>query len=180
MGTDKGLITTNEQTWAQAAASKLGALELPCYLSVNESQHSGYATHFHSSQLIRDNKTIDVRGPLLGVLSAHIELPGEDLFVLACDLPLMEIAVLEQLVESCNAIAADTFFFTNDGNPEPLCAIYTANGLAHVLDLLNTGRLQKHSMKYILEHLPTHTIPLRPDQKPFFRNFNAHADLNGL
>jgi molybdopterin-guanine dinucleotide biosynthesis protein A len=180
MGTDKGLLATAATTWAQAAAGKLAALKLPCYLSVNNAQYARYATHFDSSTLIRDNNTITVHGPLQGVLSVHIEFPKEDLFILACDMPLMEISVLQQLFDSSKKHAADAYVFTNDGNFEPLCGIYTAAGLAHIIQLLKSNSLLKHSMKYTLEHLSVCTIALRPEQKQYFRNFNAHADLNGL
>jgi molybdopterin-guanine dinucleotide biosynthesis protein A len=46
--------------------------------------------------------------------------------------------------------------------------------------LLENNQLVKHSMKHTLEQLSTYGIALRPEQKPYFRNFNAHADLNGL
>ena len=35
-------------------------------------------------------------------------------------------------------------------------------------------------MKFVLEHLDTMAIPCNDEQKIFFRNFNAHAELNGL
>ena len=180
MGTDKGLLTTATHTWAQAAAGKIAALGLPFYLSVNEAQYPDYAAHFLNSKLIRDNNTIDVHGPLHGVLSAHIELPKEDLFILACDMPLMEIPVLQQLFNSSREHTADAFVFTNDGIYEPLCGIYSATGLSYIIQLLKNNQLPKHSMKYTLEHLSTYAIALRPEQKQYFRNFNAHADLNGL
>jgi len=167
-------------TWAQAAAGKIAALGLPFYLSVNEGQYEDYAAHFASNKLINDNNTIDVHGPLQGVLSAHIKLPKEDLFILACDMPLMGIPVLQQLLNSSREHTADAFIFTNDGNYEPLCGIYRATGLAHIMQLLKNNQLPKHSMKYTLEHVSTYAIALSHEQKQCFRNFNAHADLNGL
>jgi len=180
MGTDKGLLKMASYTWAQAAAGKIAALGLPFYLSVNEAQYEDYAAHFASSKLINDNNTIEVHGPLQGVLSAHIKLPEEDLFILACDMPLMEIPVLQQLLNSSREHTADAFVFTNDGIYEPLCGIYRASGLAHIMQLLKNNQLPKHSMKYTLEHVSTYAIALSPEQKQCFRNFNAHADLNGL
>ena len=35
-------------------------------------------------------------------------------------------------------------------------------------------------MKYVLEHLNIVTLALTDEQKKYFRNFNAQADLNGL
>jgi len=62
----------------------------------------------------------------------------------------------------------------------PLCAIYRANGLAQIIQMLEKGQLTKHSMKFTIEHLDSFSVPLSDEQKRYFRNFNAHAELNGL
>ncbi|HKZ66714.1 MAG TPA: hypothetical protein VJ111_10180, partial [Chitinophagaceae bacterium] len=72
------------------------------------------------------------------------------------------------------------YVFTNEGEPEPLCGIYKTKGLSLVLNMLVSGQLIKHSMKFMLDHLDVLTVPATDDQKKFFRNFNAHAELNGL
>ena len=131
--------------------------------------------------MIIDDPALDVHGPLGGVLSVHENFPMQDLFTLACDLPLMEIPVLQQLLDVYHGDNNDdAFVFTNDGEPEPLCAIYTARGLTHIRSLHLQDQLTKHSMKFMLEHLDTCYIPLADHQKKAFQNFNAHASLNGL
>jgi len=35
-------------------------------------------------------------------------------------------------------------------------------------------------MKFMLEHLSAFHIPITENNKKYFRNFNAHAELNGL
>ena len=74
----------------------------------------------------------------------------------------------------------DAFIYSNNSEPEPLCGIYKATGLAHVFSLYQGKQLPKYSMKYMLEHITTHSIILPDDKKTCFRNFNAHAELNGL
>lgn len=181
MGADKGLLKLNTDTWAKAAAAKMIELNLPVYFSVNAIQYSEYAAIFPAEQLIKDNDTLQIRGPLLGILSVHLQYPGEDLFVLACDMPLMETALLKDLLIRYNQNSnADAFIYSNDGEPEPLCGIYKAIGLARIIYLYNSNQLPKHSMKYMLEHISTELIPIREDQKKYFQNFNAHAELNGL
>ncbi|GGH03137.1 hypothetical protein [Pedobacter zeae] len=54
-----------------------------------------------------DNQSVDIKGPLLGVLSAHSSNPEEDLFLLGCDMLLIEIKFLEKLIRSFRA--DDTF-----------------------------------------------------------------------
>ena len=181
MGTDKGLIKLHANTWAQTAMDKISTLHLEVRLSVNSIQYSDYLSVFTENQLIKDNDELQVKGPLAGVLSVHVQYPYEDLFVLACDMPLMEAVMLnEQLLLYRQHSSSDAYVFTNDGEPEPLCAIYRAKGLSHIVDLLKAKELTRHSMKFMLEHINTFTIPLNDGQKKYFRNFNAHAELNGL
>jgi len=181
MGSDKGLLKLHAGTWAQTAVEKLGALEMCVVLSVNCSQYRDYSPIFTIEQLVKDNEELDVHGPLSGVLSVHLKYPQQDLFVLACDMPLMENKILSQLLDAYrNNMTYDAFVFTNEGEPEPLCAIYRANGLAQIVQMLQKGQLTKHSMKFTIEHLDSFSIPLLDEQKRYFRNFNAHAELNGL
>jgi molybdopterin-guanine dinucleotide biosynthesis protein A len=181
MGTDKGLLKLQTSTWAQSAVDKITGLQLPVVLSVNSDQYAAYTTIFSNQSLITDNNSLQLKGPLCGVLSVHIQYPLEDLLVLACDMPLMETGILNELMAHARQDkTGDAFVFTNDGEPEPLCSIYMSKGLAHILHLYHTGQLSKHSMKYMLEHIATRFIPLPEEQKKLFRNFNAHAELNGL
>lgn len=180
MGSDKGLLKLEAKTWAQSAIDKLVTLEIPVKVSVNHHQLNEYAEVFSAEDLITDASTLDVHGPLLGVLSAHLQYPSEDLFVFACDMPLMEPALLKELFYLYQQNNADAFVFTNNGEPEPLCGIYTAKGLLTVFNMLQEGKLTKHSMKFMLEHLTVSSLTLTDEQKKNFRNFNAHAELNGL
>jgi molybdopterin-guanine dinucleotide biosynthesis protein A len=96
-------------------------------------------------------------------------------------MPLMDTSVLKELFfQSKHYPASHAFVFTNEGEPEPLCGIYTSAGLASILSMLRSGQLNKHSMKFMLDHLHCKTIVASEEQKKYFRNFNAHAELNGL
>lgn len=191
MGSDKGLLKAplpqqggylnQANTWAQTAVDKLAEFQLPVVISVNKNQYTDYATIFSAQQLITDNDSLQLKGPLAGLLSVHLQHPSEDLLLLACDMPLMETDLLKELLNVYQQYnTADAFVYTNDGEPEPLCGIYKAIGLKHILQLYQSNQLPKHSMKYMLEHVNTHFIPLTDDKKKCFRNFNAHAELNGL
>lgn len=181
MGSDKGLLKLEAKTWAQTAIDKMAILNIPVKISVNSSQYPGYGAVFSTNNLIIDDTSLEVRGPLLGVLSCHLYSPDEDLFVLACDIPLMEPFLLKELYDTyISASTAGAYIFTSDGEPEPLCGIYTAKGLSSILTMLRAGQLTKHSMKFMLDHLVVNSIALPVEQKKYFRNFNAHAELNGL
>ncbi|MEP7374644.1 MAG: molybdenum cofactor guanylyltransferase [Chitinophagaceae bacterium] len=181
MGSDKGLLKLETNTWAQTAIDKMAGLNIPVKISVNSNQYPDYEGLFPATDLISDDMTLSLKGPLLGVLSSHLKFPQEDLFVLACDMPLMEPTVLHALHTYYQQEPSfNAYIFTNDGEPEPLCGIYKAKGLSIIYDMLVSGRLNKHSMKFILDHLDTMSISATDEQKKFFKNFNAHAELNGL
>lgn len=181
MGTDKGLLTLHDNTWAQTAYNKLAQLQFDIVISVNNNQYNHYSKTFAKNQLVVDNELLQIRGPLTGLLSVHLQYPGEDLFILACDMPLMEVAILKELNQHYTPVTKNTvYIFSNDGEPEPLCGIYTATALAHIHQLYSTRQLIKHSMKFALEHVDTKTFPIGDDDKKYFTNFNAHAQLNGL
>jgi molybdopterin-guanine dinucleotide biosynthesis protein A len=181
MQSDKAMLKLSDDTWAQAAVSKMTSQNLPVVLSVNSNQYNEYLPLFKQNQLIVDNESLKIHGPLCGVLSVHIQYPKEDLIVLACDMPLMKPVILESLLNTYHQqTSADAFVFTNNGEPEPLCAIYTAKALSYIMQLYQENKLVKHSMKFMLEHVHTLFIPLLDEQKEYFRNINTHAELNGL
>jgi len=181
MGSDKGLLKLEAKTWAQTAVDKMAVLNIPVKLSVNNNQYPAYGAVFSTSDLIVDDASLPLKGPLRGVLSCHLQYPTEDLFLFACDMPLMEPFLFKELLDQYLLHASyDVHLFTNDNEPEPLCGIYTTKGLSTVLAMLHEERLVKHSMKFMLDHLSVNAIPATNEQKKCFRNFNAPAELNDL
>lgn len=90
MGTDKGMLPYNSITWAQLAADKLAALQLPVVISVNEQQYCFYKSRLPQFNIIQDNNFLQIGEPLKGILSVHLQYPSDDLLVLACDMPAMQ------------------------------------------------------------------------------------------
>ncbi|AHX13868.1 bifunctional molybdenum cofactor biosynthesis protein (molybdopterin-guanine dinucleotide biosynthesis protein A and MoaD) [Dyella jiangningensis] len=67
----------------------------------------------------------DAIGPAAGILSAQDRFPEAAWLVLACDLPLLDEATLQQLIDARDVSANATVFASrHDGLPEPLCAIW--------------------------------------------------------
>ncbi len=181
MGVDKGLIEDKGVAWAQSAFNKVTSLGLPVALSVNPEQFGAYSSAFEESKLIIDNNEIQLKGPLLGVMSAHLKYPSEDLLVLACDMPFMDILLLQGLKDQYQFDASiDAIIYANNGEPEPLCAVYSSTALASILEKFNSGVLKKYSMKNMIEHINPFFISIEENEKKFFKNINSHADLNGL
>jgi molybdopterin-guanine dinucleotide biosynthesis protein A len=151
----------------------MATLDIPVVLSVNDRQLPHYAQLFSGDHLIPDDPTLSLKGPLSGLLSVHAAYPTEDLFVLACDLPLMEPLLLQHLyLRRKQQNQAQAYLYTAGGEPEPLCAIYTARGLVHIAGLYHAQRLVRHSMKYALDQLTVDSQPIPEDKKQYFENFN--------
>jgi len=181
MGTDKGLLNHQDKLWAELAADKLRSIGLHVKFSVNLTQEKKYANYFDKAQLITDHQSLDLKGPLLGVLSAHLANPNDDLFLLACDMLLMQTHILEKLKQAfVVSDAFDAYIFIKSEQQEPLCGIYTSRGLEKILHMLQDGKLLRHSMKFVLSNLNVSEILVEDKDYRCFDNFNSHAEVNGL
>lgn len=180
MGSDKGLLPQQSFTWAELIANKLIDLKLPVALSVNEQQYSLYKMKFPQLLIIKDNIFLDVYGPLKGILSAHLQLPAEDLLVIACDMPAMQKEVVACLIETSSGKKEDVFIFTNDTHAEPLCAVYTSKGLNKIYERYKQGQLKKHSLHNVIENIESYYLTIPDRWKQYFNNYNSPDDLMNL
>jgi len=180
MGSDKGLLLINDKTWTQKGIDTLSNFQIPIVISVNKNQYQGYSSIFPIETLITDDPSLQLRGPLCGLLSVHLKYPEEDLLVLACDMPLIDTELIKQLHIKYSTETADAFIYTTDGEPEPMPGIYRSKGLAYIHQLYRNNQLPRHSMKYMLEQVTASISPLPTDKKDCLRNFNTHAGLSGL
>jgi molybdopterin-guanine dinucleotide biosynthesis protein A len=175
MGRDKGLIPLSDKNWAMFAAEKLHVLNIPVRISINAGQLESYKVFFPEESLLLDQELLGIGGPLLGLLSAHVLHPNEDLFVLACDLPLMKEILLQKLISVAGLLSDfDAFVFTREGELEPLCAIYRSTGLRKILNELHVNGLSKFSMKSVLSMLQVYELAVSRADQDAFQNFNTH------
>jgi molybdopterin-guanine dinucleotide biosynthesis protein A len=74
----------------------------------------------------------DAIGPAAGILTAQESYPDVAWLVIACDLPLLDKAVLKTLIDARDASGDATAFISRfDDLPEPLCALWEPS--SHVL-----------------------------------------------
>jgi molybdopterin-guanine dinucleotide biosynthesis protein A len=67
----------------------------------------------------------EAEGPIVGIRSAMNAYPEAAWLVIACDLPFLSDAALEQLLKERDpSVLATAFRSAHDGLPEPLCAIW--------------------------------------------------------
>ncbi len=181
MGTDKGLIPCSEGIWARAAVDKMATLHLPVVISINPAQHDEYLPFFPPAALIMDDRSLSLPGPLLALLSVHRRIPAEDLLILACDMPMIQPLQLQTLLAGYRQDGSyDAYVYSNEGQFEPMCGLYTAKGLSALLAAHLKGALQRFSMKAALSGIKTLSIPIPEGQKYYFQNMNSRTDLERL
>lgn len=170
MGTDKGLILKEGETWAQIVASKISSLGLPIVISINERQVEDYGRLFPAEQLVVDH--VDINGPLRGLLSVHERFPQNDLLLLACDLIDMDTDTIQNLISVAQSNENHEFYvYENHGLAEPFCAIYTSNGLKSVYNKALHDGLPQNSFQSVIADGNTQRIMLNNSES--FRNYNT-------
>jgi molybdenum cofactor guanylyltransferase len=121
MKTDKAAIRYQGKTQAEAALERLSRFCSKVFLSDRKDQaelpgHAG---------LPQIHDTFHGIGPMGGILSALAAHPNAAWLVVACDLPYLDDATLENLIRRRNPDKLATAYTSaHDGKPEPLCAIY--------------------------------------------------------
>jgi cyclic pyranopterin monophosphate synthase len=111
-------------------------------------------------------------GPIAGIIAAQTAHPRAAWLVLACDLPFVDDAVFARLVaarETGRPIVA--YRSTNDGLPEPLCAIYEPESVAAVREAIAAGR---HCPRKLVI---ASGVPLLEQTSPALGNLNTPEEL---
>lgn len=171
MGTDKGLLPIGTNNWATHAFGKLEQLNMPVCVSVNEKQWPAYSRFFTSAQLLMDQAS--AKGPLKGLLSVHLQYPGDDLLLLACDMTDMDTPTLKALMDAkTNFPGFDIYLYEREDFMEPLCAIYTSAYLKTLNQGLLTDQLPSFSMHRLIKKGRYKTLPI-PDLNTFSNHNTA-------
>lgn len=105
---------------------------------------------------INDAPEFSGHGPLGGILSAMKEYPKENWLVIACDLPF----ITDETIKTLFALrdpekTATAFISSQDGLPEPLCAIWEIHAYDPILKLFNEGM---HCPRKVLMNSNAHLI----------------------
>ena len=140
MGRDKALISYNGTETQLERTSAL--LKVVCQ-NVFVSQRKDQNFESRSNINIIYDSVKAVKGPLRGILSAMHSHPNDHWLVIACDLPNLEVNVLEKLVHEFTAESPQLIAYKSsfDDLPEPLCAIYPAGSSKELIAhsrMLNT------------------------------------------
>lgn len=147
MGSDKGLIKYHGVPQREYLYDLLSQVCDETFISLREEQES---------ELPKKMKTIvdlnEYRGPYNGLLSAYKKYPDAAWLVLACDLPLMDLDALKELITARDSGKMATAFALKDNPlPEPLCAIWEPHAFADSLSYLQSG-VGTCPRKFLINH----------------------------
>ena len=132
MGVDKSMLPIRDKPMIEHICEQLRRCFAQILISANDSQR--YA--FLGFEVVRDKAP--GQGPLMGIASALQVSENEFNFVVGCDIPYVDMALVRRmLVEAEGAdivIPAD-----GDGNYEPLFAVYHKSALGAINETLSAG-----------------------------------------
>lgn len=145
MQADKALLRYAGCSQLERAMALLEPLVARAYVSVRAEQRDD-PLRARFRQIV---DTLEGVGPIAGILAAQAEHPHVAWLVLACDLPRLDAATLQQLIAARDpARAATAFRSRHDALPEPLCAIYEPHSAPGLAAHLAAGR--QCPRKYLL------------------------------
>ena len=169
MGRDKALLMRNGRTQLAAAVELLSPLTERQFVSSRPDQ-AGDAERSRFSLII---DRYDDIGPVAGILTAMTEHPDAHWLVVACDLPDLDARTLAYLIANRSGTQPFTAYrSSNDGLPEPLCAIYRSESQAIVRQFVEDGIV---CPRKILIRSATKLLDLPNPQA--LRNVNTPEDL---
>ncbi|SEM19206.1 molybdenum cofactor guanylyltransferase [Maribacter orientalis] len=168
MGTDKGLIEYHGVPQREYLYDLLSQVCENTFISLREEQED---------ELPAAIKTIvdlnEFKGPYNGLLSAHKKYPDVAWLVLACDLPLMDLDALKELIsQRDSAKEATAFALKENPLPEPLCAIWEPHALQQSITYLESGN-GTCPRKYLINH---NTKLVFPKYQNVLLNANSEED----
>ncbi len=136
MGKDKTRIVYHSEEQFLHVKHMLDRLGIASFISCRKDQSEYFVEH--ECEVIVDR--ISDMGPLGGILSAFMFDPASAWLVLACDLPLLDSEVINELIRNRNPFAVATSFVSpHDRFPEPLIAIWEPKSYQEALKFIGEG-----------------------------------------
>lgn len=168
MGTDKSVIAYHGIPQREYLYDLLSQVCDETFISIREDQQVALPSQM---EFIIDLN--EFKGPYNGLLSAHRKYPDAAFLVLACDLPLIDITALKQLILERNpAKKATAFALKETPLPEPLCAIWEPQALKESVAYLESGK-GACPRKYLINH---NTQLVFPKDENVLLNANSKAE----
>lgn len=165
MGRDKSLLSTNDIPLIGKIASQLEGHFQEIIISANDMEKY----RFLHLPVIPDLE--GGKGPLMGIYSALMRSNHEINFVVACDIPDLDLQYVKELVREAkdHQIVVPIW---SDGRLEPLFAVYKKSVIDNIKILLDAGQ---RKIRLLFESADVKYLPL-PDEGKWYRNLNTMKD----
>lgn len=176
MGRDKALIRINNRPIVKIVYDSLKVIFNEVALSVKKGTDDYKALGY---RLIEDN--LPGTSPLVGIYSALQELEGGHIFVIACDMPLIDIGFIAAMQEEISDGYDVIVPVTADGI-EPLYGFYSKNCIGPIKNRIDRG---DHKVINFYPEVKTKQIDIMAGQwtgvdTKFSLNLNTPADMERL
>lgn len=165
MGEDKAFLDWNGQAFIQHILDAAKGLTQEVMVIANTKEYATLDIQVYPD-LVEDC------GPVGGIYTAMQQIKTPYLLVLSCDIPLLQGAVLEHLIEK--SIPCDANVLTTEERWQPLTAIYNSKTMPIFKEALDTHKLKLRSLLTLMK---LHTIACPKELIPCLNNINTPNDL---
>ncbi|EOZ98404.1 Molybdopterin-guanine dinucleotide biosynthesis protein MobA [Indibacter alkaliphilus LW1] len=168
MGEDKGLLEVNGEKMVKQVLEKLMSIgpQIKIITSNKAYKNQGF-------QLLPD--VVPNKGPMGGLLTALIDSPNSNVFIIGCDMPLIPKEAYLHLIRSHQE---DRITVASIGGiPNPLFSIYPKSLESNVASLIADEKLKMIDFIRDNKHEVIPMENLAGFDIEHFRNFNSREDL---
>ncbi|HZP83875.1 MAG TPA: molybdenum cofactor guanylyltransferase [Chthonomonadaceae bacterium] len=175
MGQDKALLPMNGMTLLEHVVASL--LRVATEVVVVADVQDKYV--LPCGRVLAD--TFPGSGPVGGILTGLTALREGRHIVVACDMPLLNVAVLQLLLKA-HTPEWDAVVPEINGQPEPLCAVYAHTAAPRLMRFLeNGGRAAREALSHLRVKRVGEGVLRRIDPElACFTNVNTPEDLARL
>lgn len=162
--TDKSLVQLNGQTLTEIIHQNLESIFNNIYIV-------GKENHFPNFNFINDNKFVQC--PLNGIVTALEHNQNDWIFVIACDLPLVEASIINELY-GCITSSTQIVLPKVNNTLQPLCAFYHMSVLKIFNSAIGKG---DYSLMKLLDQIKVVKVTIPIEDEEQFLNINYKKDL---
>lgn len=170
MGTDKGLLNLNEETFVKRIENTLKLITPDVFVITSNEEYS--IQKLNCIQDVFPNK-----GPVGGIHSALNHSDNENIIIVSCDAPLVSIEFWQWLIQEHQKSNSVIIFPVLVENDYPLIGIYTKN-----LEEIFFQAIQKEQLKlrFLLRQLKCNAVKVPSEFENNLYNINTPEEYQKL
>ncbi|KJD33900.1 hypothetical protein PK35_03940 [Tamlana nanhaiensis] len=169
MGTDKGFLKLNNKHFTTHSINALKPLVSEILIISDNPDYDA----FHCKRIEDEIKNA---GPVAGIYSGLNVSKTKYNLVLSCDIPFINTAVLQQLIDAVDA-TSDVIQIESNGKTMPLIAMYKTETLEMFKTALNNN---ERRLQNVLKSLKTKSVILNKAEENTTINVNTPNDFKAI